>query len=151
MFLGIHELSLDGKGRLSVPAKLRAIFVKESEGKMILTADLERNLLIFTVEEWKKAAGKLESLSTIEPRARAVQRLYLGYACEVSMDSTGRILIPPMLRKFAGLDKQVVLNSMNNKLELWDQARWEMVSMKAIDMFSDGVLELSAELESLSI
>lgn len=134
-----------------MPAKLRAIFVKESEGKMILTADLERNLLIFTVEEWKKAAGKLESLSTIEPRARAVQRLYLGYACEVSMDSTGRILIPPMLRKFAGLDKQVVLNSMNNKLELWDQARWEMVSMKAIDMFSDGVLELSAELESLSI
>lgn len=151
MFRGIFEISLDSKGRLSVPAKLRAIFEEETDGQMVLTADLEKNLLIYTVGEWQKASAKLEKLSSVEPRSRAIKQLYLGHACDVGLDTTGRILIPPMLRKFADLDKQVVLTGMGNKLELWDQARWDAVNQKAIDMLSSEGFDFGAELEGLSI
>lgn len=151
MFRGIYELSLDTKGRLSVPAKLRTILEEESEGVVTLTADLDKNLLIYTHAEWQKASSKLEKLSSVEPRARFIKRLYLGHASDCELDSTGRILIPPMLRKYANLDKKVVLTGMGNKLELWDQEAWEQINITGIEALSDEGFDFGSELEALSI
>lgn len=151
MFRGIYELSLDTKGRLSVPAKLRTILEEESEGVVTLTADLDKNLLIYTHAEWQKASSKLEKLSSVEPRARFIKRLYLGHASDCELDSTGRILIPPMLRKYANLDKKVVLTGMGNKLELWDQEAWEQINITGIEALSAEGFDFGSELEALSI
>lgn len=151
MFRGIYELSLDTKGRLSVPAKLRTILEEESEGLVTLTADLDRNLLIYTASEWQKASAKLEKLSSVEPRARLIKRLYLGHASDCELDSTGRILIPPMLRKYANLDKKVVLTGMGNKLELWNQEAWEQINSAGIEMLSAEGFDFGEEIGTLSI
>lgn len=151
MFRGIYELSLDTKGRLSVPAKLRTILEEESEGFVTLTADLDKNLLIYTTNEWQKASTKLEKLSSVEPRARFIKRLYLGHASDCELDSTGRILIPPMLRKYANLDKKVVLTGMGNKLELWNQEAWEQINIEGIEALSAEGFDFGAEIGALSI
>ncbi|SUO98517.1 division/cell wall cluster transcriptional repressor MraZ [Suttonella indologenes] len=151
MFRGIYELSLDTKGRLSVPAKLRAILEEESEGLVTLTADLDKNLLIYTTSEWQKASSKLERLSSVEPRARFIKRLYLGHASDCELDSTGRILIPPMLRKYANLDKKVVLTGMGNKLELWNQEAWEQINLAGIEALSAEGFDFGEEIGALSI
>ncbi len=151
MFRGIYEISLDTKGRLSVPAKVRAILQEQPQRQLVLTADLDRNLLIYPLGEWEMAETKLVKLSSTDRRARLIKQLYLAYACECELDSTGRILIPPMLRKFAGLEKKVVLSGMGNKLELWDRSRWNDMHDQGIEALLDEGFDLGEELGSLSI
>lgn len=157
MFLGVYDITLDSKWRISVPAKLRPALL-EAGGKVVLTADLQKNLLIYTMDEWLKASAKLEKLSTVEPRQRAIKQLYLGYACEVDLDSTGRLLLPPMLRQFAGMTddkdeshKLGVLSGMGNKLEFWKRETWEAANAKALSLLSSEGFDFGAELEALSI
>ncbi|MBR1375823.1 MAG: division/cell wall cluster transcriptional repressor MraZ [Cardiobacteriaceae bacterium] len=151
MFNGIYELQLDSKGRLSVPAKLRAILEEECAGNLVLTADLDKNLLLYTQAEWAKASAKLEKLSSVEKHARTIKRLYLGHASECEMDATGRVLIPPMLRKFAELAKSVVLTGMGNKLEIWDKDRWESINNAGLEELAQEGFDFGSELEALSI
>jgi len=103
MFRGIYHISLDTKGRLSVPAKVRAQFEEESDGVLILTAELENQLLLYTLPEWQKVEEKLVKLPSFDPQIRRLKRLYMGNAAECELDSTGRILIPPPLRQRPGL------------------------------------------------
>ncbi len=151
MFRGIYEISLDAKGRLSVPARLRAILEEETQGQLVITADLDKNLLIYPLAEWEVAEAKLVKLSSTDRRSRLIKQLYLAHACECELDSTGRVLIPPMLRKFAGLEKKVVLTGMGNKLELWDQTRWDEMHNQGIDELLSEGFDLGEELGSLSI
>ena len=151
MFRGIHEITLDAKGRLSVPAKLRAIFEEKSDGKMIMTADLDRNLMIYTLPEWEQVEAKLSKLPSLDKRARQIQSLFMGYAEELTMDGTGRVLIPPPLRKYAGLEKKITLIGMINKLHLWDSAAWEAKREQDVaELMGEGV-DLGEALENLSI
>lgn len=151
MFRGIYEISLDAKGRLSVPAKIRGILQAEAEGHLVMTADLDHNLLIYTLDEWEQAEAKLVKLSSTDRRSRLIKQLYLAHACEVDLDSTGRVLIPPVLRKFADLDKKVVLTGMGNKLELWDQTRWDEMHNQGIEELLSEGFDLGDELRGLSI
>lgn len=151
MFRGIYEISLDAKGRLSVPAKIRGILQAEAEGHLVMTADLDHNLLIYTLDEWEQAEAKLVKLSSTDRRSRLIKQLYLAHACEVDLDSTGRVLIPPVLRKFADLDKKVVLTGMGNKLELWDQTRWDEMHNEGIEELLSEGFDLGDELRGLSI
>lgn len=151
MFRGIYEISLDTKGRLSVPAKLRAIFEEQSQRQVVLTADLDRNLLIYPLSEWEVAEAKLVQLSSTDRRARLIKQLYLAHACECEIDGTGRVLIPPMLRKFASLEKKVVLSGMGNKLELWDRSRWDDMHNQGIEELLGEGFDLGEELGTLSI
>ena len=151
MFRGIHEITLDAKGRLSVPAKLRAVFEEKSEGKMVMTADLERNLMIYTLPEWQDVEAKLSKLPSLDKRSRQIKHLFMGYASELELDGTGRVLIPTPLRKYAGLDKKVSLIGMINKLELWDSATWEAKRESDVaDLLAEGA-DLGEALENLSI
>lgn len=144
MFRGVSELSLDNKGRLAIPTRHRDLLFFQGchstesnkntspeqtdlqTGACVVTIDTkERCLLIYPMCQWEKIEQQIEALPSFNAQARKVQRLILGHATEVSPDSHGRLLIPPPLREFAGLDKQVVLVGQGKKFELWDKSEWD--------------------------
>lgn len=137
MFRGVAQLNLDGKGRLAMPAKYRETLLQRCNGHLIVTADPSRCLLIYPLPEWEPIEKKLNGLSSFNPRTRSLQRLLVGNASDAEMDSAGRVLVPPPLRQFAGLDKNVVLVGQGNKFELWHSAEWELRVEEAL-AFRDG-------------
>lgn len=151
MFRGIHQITLDAKGRLSIPAKLRAFFEEESDNKLVMTADIEKNLMIYTLPQWEAVEAKLTKLPSLDKKARQLKRLFMGYASELELDGTGRVLIPGMLRDYAGLDKKVTLVGMGNKFELWSAERWESQLAADIDELLEDGVDLDDALGGLSI
>ena len=124
MFRGINPLSLDGKGRLAVPAKYRQHLWETAGGQLILTIDRDRCLLLYPFPVWENVERQLIQLSSTNPRARALKRLLLGHAEECSLDANGRILLSAPLREFAHLEKRVVLVGQGNKFEIWNEQAW---------------------------
>ncbi len=125
MFRGINPLSLDAKGRLSMPARYRQQVLDAAADQLILTVDRDRCLLLYPLPVWEEVEQKLIQLSSVNARARALKRLLLGHAEECSMDASGRILLPAPLREFAHLDKRVVLVGQGNKFEIWNEQAWQ--------------------------
>ena len=148
MFRGITQLSLDGKGRLAIPAKYRDGLVSLCAGRLIVTADPSKCLLIYPQPAWEPIEQKLISLSSFDKKTRNLQRLLVGNATDVEMDNAGRVLVSPPLRKFAGLTKNVVLVGQGAKFELWDGEQWDLQMEDALD-FKDG--DMPAELEGFSL
>ena len=99
---------------------------------LIVTADASRCLLVYPRATWEPIQARLMDLSSFNADIRALQRLLVGHADEVEMDGTGRILVPPALREYAGLDHHVVLVGQGNKFELWDDAKWQQETARAI-------------------
>lgn len=105
MFRGVSTLNLDSKGRLAVPSKHRDFLQSYCAGRLIVTADPGKCLLIYPQPDWEPIEKKLNSLSSFNPQSRSLQRLLVGNASDVELDGAGRILVPPPLRQFAGLEK----------------------------------------------
>ena len=126
VFRGVTHLALDAKGRLAVPARHRGALPA-----LVLTADPSRCLLVYPRAAWEPIQARLMALSSFDPQIRALQRLLVGHADDVEMDGAGRILVPPALRQYAALDHHVVLVGQGNKLELWDEARWQDATARA--------------------
>ena len=147
LFRGVTELVLDAKGRIAVPSRHRDELVAGGDGRVVVTADHGGCLLIYPVADWEPIEAQLMGLSSFDEKIRALQRLIVGHADEVEVDAAGRILIPPALRRYAGLDKRVVLVGQGRKLELWDEVRWQAQIAQTIS-FPDG---LPAGLEGLSL
>ena len=125
MFRGVSTLSLDAKGRMAMPTRHRDQLQESCDGHLVITIDTdERCLLIYPLPDWELIQAQLESMSNMNPRARRVQRLLIGHATDTDMDSNGRLLLPPPLRTFAGLEKRAVLIGQGKKLELWDEDHW---------------------------
>lgn len=148
MFRGVAQLNLDGKSRFAVPARYRATLLERCNGHLVITADSDRCLLIYPLPEWEPIEQKLMALSSFNARIRELQRRLVGYAEDVQMDASGRILVPPALRRFAQLGKSVVLVGQGNKFELWDKDHWERW-MERTEGFGSG--ELPPELEGFSL
>ncbi|MBF0220144.1 MAG: division/cell wall cluster transcriptional repressor MraZ [Gammaproteobacteria bacterium] len=126
MFRGVAELSLDTKGRISVPTRYRDELLTSCEGHLVITVDTaEKCLVIYPLPEWETLQPKLDALSSINPMSARVKRQLLGNATDVDMDSSGRLLIPSKLRKHAMLDKKLVMIGQGKKFELWDEAHWD--------------------------
>lgn len=121
MFIGEYSLTVDEKGRLSIPVKFRA---QLSRGAVV-TRGLDSSLFLYTGNEWKEQALKLAKLPVSKANTRAFSRLMLAGAMDVQMDRQGRIILPDYLRNFASIRKKVVLAGLYNRLEIWDEARWE--------------------------
>lgn len=147
VFRGIARLVLDAKGRLAVPSRNRASLANGS-GRIVITADPSRCLLIYPVDIWEPIQRQLMSLSTFDERIRALQRLLVGYADDVDIDAAGRVLVPPPLRQFASLDKDVVLVGQGRRFELWDAAAWDAQTARAL-AFDPG--DLPSELSGFSL
>jgi MraZ protein len=149
MFQGAAQLNLDSKGRLAIPARYRDVLFAHCSGNLVLTADpVDACLLFYPQPEWPAIREKLLKLSTLDPKIRALQRRVIGYAEDVEMDAAGRVLISPILRSYAALDKRVMLIGQGNKFELWDEARWQTQQEAALSFMSG---ELPPELEGFSL
>ena len=126
MFRGISHISIDTKGRLAIPAKYRDAFEKTAAEQIVVTIDhTDRCLLIYPMDQWLIVEKMLSALPNTDRRVRTMQRMILGHAADVELDTQGRILLPAPLREYAGLNKQVVLVGQMNKFELWDAGTWE--------------------------
>lgn len=148
MFRGVAQLNLDSKGRLAVPARFRDAVTARCEGRLVVTADSDRCLLLYPLPDWEPIEQKLMTLSSFNAQIRELQRRLVGYAEDVAMDATGRILVPPALRTFAQLEKSVVLVGQGNKFELWNKDDWEQRMERGGDFGSGG---LPPELEGFSL
>ena len=137
MFRGVTTLSLDTKGRLAIPSRYRDVLLAQGDGRVVVTADPSKCLLLFPLQEWEPSEKKLNSLSSFNAQSRSLQRLLVGNAADLELDATGRILLPPMLREFAGLDKSVVLVGQGTKFELWNESSWQ-TQMDLALTFKDG-------------
>jgi MraZ protein len=148
VFRGVAQLSLDSKGRLAVPSRFRDPLTERCAGQVVVTADSDRCLLLYPLPEWEPIEQKLMSLSSFNPQIRELQRRVVGYAEDVVMDATGRILVPPALRQFAQLGRSVVLVGQGNKFELWNRENWKQLMERSGGFGAGG---LPPELEGFSL
>lgn len=148
LFRGVTQLVLDAKGRLVVPARHRDGLTPNDDGRLVLTADPSRCLLLYPLAAWEPIQARLMALSSFNDQLRGLQRLLVGHADDVEIDAAGRILVPPALRKYATLDKHVVLVGQGQKFELWDEARWQAQTAQAIAFPGNG---LPPELDGFSL
>lgn len=121
MLIGEYEHSVDVKGRLIMPAKLR----DEIGYKFIVTKGLDGCLFVFPLKEWEIFQEKLRALPVSDKNARNFTRFFFAGAIECEIDKQGRFLVSSNLREFAGLDKDVIIIGMNSRLEIWSKEKWQ--------------------------
>jgi MraZ protein len=126
MFLGEYNYKIDEKKRLAIPVRFRKLLSK----KAILTRGLDNCLFLYTLDEWQKLAEKLSRLPLSQADARGFVRLMLAGAMEVDFDGLGRILIPDYLKNYAFLKKKVVIAGLYNRVEIWDEDKWQEYQKK---------------------
>ena len=127
MFIGEYKHTIDTKKRLAIPSKFR----KELEEKAVITRGLDSCLVIYPIKEWDKMARKLESLPTSQIEARNFARIMLSGASEVDFDKLGRILIPDFLKNYADLKKNASILGLSNRIEIWDEEKWQEYKKKS--------------------
>ena len=149
MLRGVHALSMDSKGRMAIPSRFRDTLVSASQGELVLTIDTEeRCLLLYPLSEWELIQQKIESLPSYNKAVRRIQRLLIGHATDIEMDSSGRVLVPGPLREHARLGKKVVLLGQGNKFEVWDESYWQQ---RRDDYLDDEDLDVPEALQELSL
>lgn len=141
MFIGEYLHNLDNKKRLAIPSKFR----KGLGEKSVLTRGLDNCLFLYPVSEWQKFSEKLGQLSMGQASTRSFARLMLAGASETEFDNLGRILIPEHLKNYAGLKKKIVVAGVLNRLEIWDEARWNGYK-EEIEKNTDAIAEKLGEL-----
>lgn len=124
MLRGANAINLDAKGRMAMPSRYREQLQESCEGQVVVTVDRDRHLLLYPLPEWERVERKLLELPSFNKQARRLQRLLMGHATECELDGSGRIVLPPLLREFAGIEKRIVMIGQGNKFEIWDEARW---------------------------
>lgn len=139
MFQGAAALNLDAKGRLAIPARYRDALISDCEGQMVQTAHPHRCLLLYPAPAWIPIRDKVNAAPSLERQSAQLKRLLVGFARDESLDSAGRLLIVPELRKYAGLEKAVYLVGQGTHFELWSEAGWQ-AEQEAIFAAGDALL-----------
>jgi MraZ protein len=143
MIGGVTHLSLDPKNRLAVPARYRDAITAHSHGRLIITLESPQCLLLYPEANWEVVRQRVQELPTgSHPLVKSYQRLVLGHAENLELDKAGRILLPSTLRALADLKKDVVLVGLGNRFELWDSAKWQAETDKALQMSQDDLATL---------
>jgi MraZ protein len=152
VFRGINNATLDSKGRMALPARSRETVQLVGAGNVVVTIDMrERCLLLYPLAEWEVVQRKLEGLSNIDPQARRLQRLLIGHATDLCLDSNGRILLPSLLRDYADLDKKLVLVGQGNKVEIWSADQWQERMVHWLSEDESALLQDSDAFTGLSV
>lgn len=134
MFLGAFEHSLDTKGRVSLPVRFREVLLAQSDARLILTTNVDPGvscLVAYPIQEWQGFQQKIAGLPQFDENVIRLRRLHIAGACEAVVDRQGRMLIPPMLRQYAGLKDAIVFAGLGNSIELWDREQWEAERRRA--------------------
>ena len=136
MFRGHVEHTLDGKGRLSIPAKLRDLLLSKGDERIVITNFTMsglRCLEVYPMDEWVRLEEEIRKKPSFDSRVIVIQNYFLARACECVIDKQGRVLIPPSLREYANLKRDVVLVSALGKFRVWDRETWKKVFAEAED------------------
>lgn len=153
-FIGEYESTLDTKGRFLVPCNLKKQLPK-GENSFIISRGFEKCLNLYPLSVWDNLVKRLNTLNDFNPKVRQFKLLFLGGATEVELDSAGRMLLPPSLKEYAGLGKDIVLASNLDKINIWDAAKYkqffeefssEQFSSLAADVM--GVSDINAALNA---
>ena len=123
---GIVDVSLDERGRMAIPGRYRWAFGTDAGGgRAVVTIDRhERCLLAYPTAEWALVQNGLKALRNASVRVRRLQRMLIGFAFHIDIDRQGRLLVPPKLREYAGIERKAVVLGQINKLELWSADGW---------------------------
>lgn len=165
VFRGVHAINMDAKGRLAMPTRYRAALTAENARQkdeadksqdaqgsceIIATIDIQsRCLLIYPLTIWLEIEQKLQQLPALNASSRRLQRLMLGYASELSLDSNGRMLMPASLREYAQLEKKVMLVGQGSKFELWSEALWAKETEQAMGDALSGELDIPPDIQDM--
>jgi MraZ protein len=141
VFLGEYQHSIDDKGRLVLPSKFRHAL---SDG-LVITKGQDRCLYVFAPERWAEEVERVNRLSRLDRRNRNYARSFFGSASDQELDRQGRIQIPPQLRSYAELDKEVLVMGVADRIEIWDAATWSELSVEADQLYADIEEALSGE------
>lgn len=150
-FRGINNIAMDAKGRMAMPARYRERLLEICGGHLVVTVDPDSCLLVYPLPEWEVIESKLVQLPSFNKRAKSIQRLLIGHATECDMDGQGRILLPTLLRDYAGLSKKIVMIGQGKKFELWDEEAWNDSQEALLGSVQDDEGELPVALEELSL
>ena len=121
MFMGEYNHTIDAKGRLIIPARFRELLGEE----FVLTKGLDGCLFVYPNEEWQNIEEKFRNVPLTSKDARKFSRFFFAGATTCEVDKQGRILLPAVLREFAGLEKEVVSVGVLQRIEIWDKNRWQ--------------------------
>lgn len=135
MLKGTYNQSMDVKGRMAFPAKLREIIGE----RFVVTKGLDGCLFVYSLEEFEVRAEKVKALPMA--KARNLQRTFMANAVEVEADKQGRILIPQTLREIAGLEKEIVVAGVSDRCEIWDKQKWDELNNSVDDEMMMSALE----------
>lgn len=129
MLRGAHAVSLDAKGRLAIPTRLRSSLLGGCDGRLVCTLSVtDPCLLLFPLPAWERLEQRISAMPGTNALARSMQRILLGHASDLEMDSAGRILLPSFLRESAGWtaeSRELVLSGQLNRFEIWSRDGWQ--------------------------
>ncbi len=124
-FLGEYEATLDSKGRFLLPAGFKKQLKEEDPTQFVMSRGFEKCLTLYPIKNWEPIFSELSKLNDFDPKVREFRRYFLNGAITVELDSAGRLLVPPNLKEHAGLEKDIVLVAAMNKIEIWDQNKYQ--------------------------
>ncbi len=136
MFMGEYHHSVDDKNRLIIPSSLRQQ-TKNNKDEFIITRGLEQSLFLYPTLEWQSLGERLKNLSTAKSNSRAFVRLLFSGARSVQPDTQGRITLPQGLKHFAQIEEKVVIIGAFNKIEIWNEERWEKYYKQQRSLFEE--------------
>jgi len=137
VFRGAFEHGIDAKGRTSLPARFREILAARQEDYVVATQGPSDSLWVFTPTTWNDLAAKVSALPQFDPQVQKFMNAFVSVAHDCKLDAMGRILVPPTLRAFAGLQTDVVWLGAISRMELWDAQRWNVRNQEARQLLND--------------
>lgn len=134
MFYGSHAINMDAKGRIAIPARVRELLQESANGQVVLTAHTENRCLhLFPENQWREILPKIEALPSFNKISRRAKLLLMGHASQLELDANGRVLVPPTLREYAGMEKRLILVGQGKSLELWSEEKFAEYIDSAVD------------------
>lgn len=125
MFRGVQHVNMDAKGRLAMPARHREPLMARCDGQLVATIDTQAKcIVLYPLPDWENIEREIQELPALNPAVKRFQRLVIGYATDLELDSNGRLLVPAPLREYAQLEKKLVVVGQVKKLELWSEDIW---------------------------
>jgi len=144
MFYGEYAHTLDRKGRIIIPSKIREALKEVYAEKLYITRGLDKCLFMFTEDEWKTQETKFRSMSFTKSEHRKFNRMYFSGAQEVVPDKQGRVLLASYLKEYAGIKKDVVFVGVSNRVEIWEKQKWREYfeeSRQSFEEVAEGLVE----------
>ena len=137
MFQGTFNHTIDKKGRVSIPSKFREVLKEKYSEEVMLTRDADKCLIAYPMAEWNVLAEKAKQFSRYEDNEKKAKRFIFSEAEKCALDKAGRILIPPILREYAELDKEIAIIGNFDTFEIWSKQRWEEYNKDSQDVFKN--------------